>query len=597
MNQPVSDMVKVPVENLKAITHALSSSGRLDPVIAKHLKDAQQILWMSEDEIREWEIENYFKKCLEPKDQPVMLRPDYFKEENAKNNSTLRVMKKVWAFKDGVVEAKKEREEKKGKVLSNPQFSLFGDYLWWNITNISTTKWWKNNQNKLIYKRWLWRMLNLSDEEITKYSQERIDLKANQLLALSINHVTRYFASWKMKEWWILSKKFRSDAFSDIHTLWDKQKTFYDLVKLYIKYARKIKELKEAKIKNYPAIKKLVMAQFEIQRIFALTVLYNDREKNHVHQNLERDKAFLARIIWEITEIDEQKGNLSKVKWLNAVENDIYITTNIDWTYSISDEKLAGSEWPTTLNSTTLIWQIDFYDDRKTKVNIRHLEVRNIKDAQSAVDKVIMKWLSSFSQILDQKWIIIVIDDYKDANDVEMILSNMLWTWETSWAEPLEFDWQVNSQSGWDFVLKKWIIKVVYGTEAIKNRIKELENLLEKLENQIPENCSEDSNIKKAIHEINNLIDHFKQLAEKWALNLEIEVQIFDMQNYIKAEIDEKSPAFHWDYKDRQRTLEVFPKLFPIEIYWEESLRELLIPVVEWRIDTVKKLNKKSLPN
>jgi hypothetical protein len=33
---------------------------------------------------------------------------------------------------------------------------------------------------------------------------------------------------------------------------------------------------------------------------------------------------------------------------------------------------------------------------------------------------------------------------------------------------------------------------------------------------------------------------------------VEIEIQIFDMQNYFKAEIDKESPAHHDHYKKRQ---------------------------------------------
>jgi hypothetical protein len=33
---------------------------------------------------------------------------------------------------------------------------------------------------------------------------------------------------------------------------------------------------------------------------------------------------------------------------------------------------------------------------------------------------------------------------------------------------------------------------------------------------------------------------------------MEVEIQIFDKENYIKAEIDEESPAYHGKYKDSQ---------------------------------------------
>lgn len=568
----------------------------------KRKKEVADILWLTPEEIEEREIEKQFQKYVQSIDRPAMLRTDYFRKKCSRNNTAVWTWKMVWAMKDATIERMKEAEEEKNrKNKKKPDFNPFIGYSR-GYTSVLNIKWLNASQNIDTYKQWLWGILSLSKAEIEKFSQERIDLKANQLLSLAINHITRYFVGWEMKVGWVLSKKFRSSYFSEIHALWDKQKVAYDLMKLYFKYWSKRRKrekileraqknpdiTEETKLSIKQEIQNLIMAQFEIQRIFALAVLYNDREKNHTNQNLELDKAFLMHKIWEITEINNEIQSDDSTDWLNTVKNNVYIKRTTDWTYLINDKEAEESIWPTVFNSTTLVWNIDFYSKEQTRVNIRHIEVRNIKDADSAVDKIIMKWLSSFSQILDQKWIIIVVDDYKDADNVEMILSNMLWTWETSWTEPLIFSWQLNDQTSSSYKVKKWIMKVVYWAEAIRKKINELETLLKRLKNKTSRAFSKNIDIRRAIYEISALIDYFKKLAEKWTLNLEMEVQIFDMQNYIKAEVDEESPAFHWDYKERKQILEAFPKLFPTEIYWEQALRDFIIPVIKKRMEVVK---------
>jgi len=89
----------------------------------------------------------------------------------------------------------------------------------------------------------------------------------------------------------------------------------------------------------------------------------------------------------------------------------------------------------------------------------------------------------------------------------------------------------------------------------------------------------------KAIKAIKRTIRYLKNRIKKWNYNLKVEIQVFDIQNYIKAEIDPKSPAYHWTYKNNQRNLDVWPILFPAEIYWEEALRDFMIPIIERKYD------------
>lgn len=57
--------------------------------------------------------------------------------------------------------------------------------------------------------------------------------------------------------------------------------------------------------------------------------------------------------------------------------------------------------------------------------------------------------------------------------------------------------------------------------------------------------------------------------------SMEVEIQIFDKQNFMKAEIDEESTAYHWKYKSTQ-WMETLPIYFPTEIYWDATRKVLM---------------------
>jgi hypothetical protein len=61
----------------------------------------------------------------------------------------------------------------------------------------------------------------------------------------------------------------------------------------------------------------------------------------------------------------------------------------------------------------------------------------------------------------------------------------------------------------------------------------------------------------------------------KGGKQIEVEIQIFTKDNFIKAEIDRKSNASHFEYKNKQ-SLKNMPNLFPPEIYWKVPLTEII---------------------
>jgi len=74
---------------------------------------------------------------------------------------------------------------------------------------------------------------------------------------------------------------------------------------------------------------------------------------------------------------------------------------------------------------------------------------------------------------------------------------------------------------------------------------------------------------------VKNLFNDLKSKFKNKEYNIEVEIQIFDIHNYMKAEVDENSPAHHNYYKDRQ-VVDTIPKYFPPSVYGEENIRGLI---------------------
>lgn len=559
MNKLRKRTLEIDREQLKLIYSALDPSKKM---VKEQL---QTILWMSAAEVKQQEIERTLALCLKKKIEFNMFQPELFKKNNIQNRWVLKSMRSIW--------------------IMDTKFNWEEDYE--DTINIRSPK------NYIInYKSWLWEKLHLTWEEIQKFSVERINEKANKLLAVAIDHVERYFNDKNMipvnLEW-----RFKSSYYEKIHAKWVDQKTFFDLVRLYYRITKKRKTLIKDPIKNKLVIKELEMAEFEIQRIFGLAVLYNDREKNHEFEKLDQDKIFIGDKFWELLKNDNGEETIScpypeslweNIECPNVTKNKVYITKNADWTYNVLDKEPTNWEYlvSTIFNSAILRWRTEFFKKTEQEVKIRHIAIRGSKSWPAAVDKVIMKWLSSFTEIMDQKWIILVVDSYKDADKIEALLTNEMWTRETSWVEEFKVPWiWNNNQTSSSYNVKKWIMKVSYKAKDITKIIKELNTHLKNLKAEVSKNCDLNPKILEEIKNIEIGIEHLRSRAKKWTYNIEIEIQLFDVANYIKAEFDEKSPAYHGKYKNNQRALDIFPKLFPVGIYWENALRRFLVPVIK----------------
>lgn len=535
-------------------------------------KIKQAALWWNiehglEEESKRDKTKRMLNVCIKKRSTFKMLQPWYFDEETVNNRSLLRSIIAIWANKQ--------------------------DFNWVEIPGPKKERSYKNYEYN--YKSWLWEKLLMTWEDIKRASIEWMDSRMKNLLTYAINHVNRYFSFEWMIIWGKLEKSFKSTYFDEIHTLWDEQKTAHELIRKYIYFYRLKRKLQRNPEKNALAIDNLTMAQFEIQRLFALASMYNDSSKTHEFENYLQDRDFITNKLWEILERSSNEDSsgdqeLQREEWKypNTSKTTYFISKTQEWNYNVCKDKTEDDcDFTVDFNSWTLAWKENHYQVNSSRVPLIHLAARSKKSAEASVDKILIKWLSSFTEILDQKWIIIVIDSFDNAGKIERILTNELWARETSWIEPMEFPWNINHQTSSSYVVKKWILKVSYKAKDIKREIQDLKEHIEFLETQIKEGWVADEQkeiLTKLIKDITQLIAYLRMRARRWAYNIEMEVQIFDLNNYIKAEVDSGSPSYHWTYKYFQRTLDVFPKLFPYEIYWKDALKEFLAPIVRKRL-------------
>lgn len=447
------------------------------------------------------------------------------------------------------------------------------------------------------YKIWLWKKLFLSKDFIDEKSVEDIDNIALHFLDRAITHVNIFYSNFSPETRNLL----KSQYFEQIHN-WEGKKTIFGLIKFLKQLKNREYILKREYNKNkrdwinYENVfRELKIAFWEIQRILALTLLYIDREKNQNYQHTPEDIDYIVKKLEKVT------TNTILNDWTINPESPLYHITNSwnyywnkneNWEYEINEtpsenSKLVKFEW------FNFIWRIRPYEKDKTQVNAYHILSRMKKLPYSSVDKVIRKNLTTFNQIMDNKWFMIVVKNFEEWKKLIKILENEIWTWETSYIEEVVYmnkDWNKNTNS--DYNCLKATMKVPYKWKLIKKFFEKLEEhfksnawlmikireLKKACEAKNPWNIdyklveeliwNEIQNSKELREIYNNLKNKFR----KKEYNIEIEIQIFDIQNYFKAEVDEESPAYHWHYKKRQ-VLDALMYNCPASIYPEDSIK------------------------
>lgn len=521
-------------------------------------------------------LDEIIKNLLKNKSNFALIKTDYLsKWRNSKD--FIKIAKSIWIF------------DKKIESVSNLKNK-----------NLDPEKQSSAYNYRYNYKDWIWKKLLLTEEEIRENSIEYIENKIWRFIELAIDHIIKVLDSinnYKIEE-------LKSEYFEQIHSKENKL-SFFDLFKLYYKLEKEKKEYNDKpELKNH--IKQINMWQFEIQRIFALTNSYLDRENNLTFQDSKEEQDVLISKLKELWTEELKKWYLNPIIRSDNLLYNFTNTKNLywknkDWKYLFSQKNKSWYK-KTKINNFTIEWRFRNYDNQKHKINLVHVWTRIRKNPFSSVEKFLRKWFSSYNQILDHKWFIFVVDKKEKIEWLIKILECEIWTDKTSWleeTESMQIAWNNNTNSEYDSI--KGILKVPYKWKLIKNFFDKLWEIIESKESikfnkelkQLKKEWIKDSNIWKYEDLINKINDPelkkiYKDLKVKFwekKYSMEVEIQIFDLENYIKAEIDENSPAFHWKYKDSQ-TLETFPIYFPKEIYWESTkniLKEELIKTEKYK--------------
>lgn len=534
ITKPTEKMVTIPLSVAKKRLNDIK-----DSVEAKIFSE---IIWMSWEEFVEFRKEKKFKECIKNKSTYAFLNPWFFQSK--------------WIWKTFVA-------------------------AW-----IGATK--RTKKMNAVYKQWLWEKLHLTREEYEELPIKKLHIKVKPYIDWAVDHVLKYISIIGPDN----AENFKSSYFDKIH---NKKGTLLDLLNLYVKI---LEDSKKSKNKN-----DCKMWLYEIQRIFALANLYRDMEQNHESQSSDEDRAFITNKFVELLEVRNEKKEMTKADLENhplcshTEKKALYIKKNEDSTYTTYPKKPAdwNYDFITELQEAEILGLTQYYKSKeKSRLSsclMRHILVRWKKWPQSTVDKFLIKKFNSFTETPDNKWLIIVIDSYNDAHVIENILTTEFWTKETSWIREMKFylDEKVNANSSNNYIVKKWTLKISYKAKNRKNEIEELEKSIKLLEQEYKNVANSKENLP-VLKKIKKDIEKQKSELKNLSHNIEIEVQIFDLQNYIKAEVDENHPAYHETYKKYQRIFDVFPKLFPTKIYWEDNQRKVITPVIdekyekEWEI-------------
>lgn len=430
-----------------------------------------------------------------------------------------------------------------------------------DLENLSDEDFSKKNFEKN-YKNYIWEKLLFSSKEIQKQSIAELDWKFFKYISLATKHIYTIYSkiNWN-------SEKFQSEYFLDINS----SETMFDLFKKYYELENKIgiikdkNDFKENPEKYENELKQIKMWKFEIQRIFAISSLYINKDATLSTQHEKEEWDFLISKLVNLWTKQAKASFLSSwLKTKNSLHNytikkDFFWKKDENWKYIFSEEEKKWYE-KVQFNSFELEWKERNYQKNKQKINILHMQWRVAKNPFSTIEKFLRKEHTSLKEILDEKWFMFVVENYNEWKKLLKIIENELWTLRTSWVEEPVFmseNWNKNSNSEYNSL--KWIIKISYKSKTINKFFDAIE--------KIP-----------WIRKMENLFPLFKDLKDKFYNKkyfIESEIQIFDIENYLKAEIDKTSPAYHWDYKERQQINNI-PLYFPKEIYWEQNLEKVI---------------------
>ena len=541
------------------------------------LKTQQSLIWSEKIGEVNSQINEQIQHILQNTSWYKLLRPNW--SDNYFDSLELREF-----FKKYIQIGITEKELKSSDDLQEP--SEFDDFIPEN------QRYWKN------YKSWLGKKLFLSKDEIEKKTIHDIDNIAKKYLNYAIQHIGKYLDNFSPEE----QKLLKSEYYSQIHN-GDSDKTVFNMLRFWndLRLRRnqlmKEQQTNPRKWINYDnVLRQIKIWLFEIQRILSLALLYIDREKNQNYQHTREDIDFLVKKLSDIVINEKVEDHILDQ------ENPLYHITNSqkyfwkkdeDGSYILSEEKIENTE-PITLEGITIKWK------KTSEIKVYHTGARMKKWPFSSVDKFVRKNYTSFDQIMDQKWFIFVVDT-NDMWKLKKILQDELSTGETWWIDsPVFMKNSGNENTSSHYNSLKWTLKVPYKWKLLKDFFELLEQhfkthteLIRRIK-LVKDKCTQEKTptiaqiemlLAKNFWESEFVKTLFKDLKSKFKnkeYNIEVEIQIFDIHNYMKAEVDESSPAHHNYYKDRQ-VVDTIPKYLPPSVYGEE--------ITSWLVS--KRLTKK----
>ena len=531
------------------------------------------------------------------------------------------------------------------------------------------------------YKTWLWRKLFLTDEEIAEKDIEDINNMSSKYLQSWSMHMQKYLSDFEIES----QKKLKSTYFDSIHSMenmnvfslikysmsLEKEKrveksvlrrieekleiekknleelreeikdsdewTTYESKNFELKSKNnQIRKLERQRLKAQRSIDEKTKWQYEIQRLLWLSVLYMDREKNHIHQHTEEDNSYLMKLMQGIINQDDNIlvnfDNKSTNPFYGLTDDrDLYYSRQKWWTYELkeADEVFPADSQehiPVRMNSLTIEWKARWYQKDTTSVEVLHAASRWEKGWYSSVNKLMLKKMKTFNEILDHKWFMFVVDDLDTQwEKLIKIIENELGTLRTSWIKWPETERVNNDNSDSSYKSLQGTIKVPYKGERLKQFYSDLSNLLtnnsqinrklaiifkdanqllESIDSTKDENLSKlkeidhrlISDIQEVLSSVDNkeLIKNFEKYKNRFKnkqYNIELEIQIFDKDSYLRSKVDDRSPAFHAHYKKRQM-LKLLEELFPESIYngWISEVIDYETNLFEAKMKKLKKL-------
>ncbi len=411
----------------------------------------------------------------------------------------------------------------------------------------------KRNAN---YVRWIGKKLLLPNEIYDKITVEDAEDLISDYIHRAQNMVREDHEILGL--WW----DFRSPHFERIHS----EKSPRELLKLFYKYSHEIRSLDKSAL---PRRKAINIALYEIIRVLTYAKLLLNWKHSHSNHTLEDDRTFLIRKVAELwwRTLTNEEINESDNPLYNATKSHtLYWKKNPHWGYFFDSEKpfREWKHWSATLEWMNLYGKFRDSDENTKTVQLLHASFRDNKNDERWVAKAIRKNLISMEEILDKKWFIFVVSDKKEIPFLIKLVENELSTLRSGWAEP-PAEWISNSHSGESYSCVKWVLRIPHKVKGLKDAAK-----------KIRRNAGWNKWIKQFA----------QQLSNKPPYNLLVEIQIYTLENYIKAECDRSSWAHHDQYEKKQR-LETLSKTHPVSIYGIDAFRDIYAEPIRKKVSKI----------